>query len=79
VITWPTVVFQSQGINRFSQCLSARKSIAVMQCTMRAPLAVAGRAISHGAIHFSNYLKLFERCRTEWLGALGVDQSELAL
>lgn len=31
-----------------------------------------------GVVYYANYLKYFERCRTEWLRALGVDQSELA-
>jgi acyl-CoA thioester hydrolase len=30
-----------------------------------------------GVVYYANYLKYFERCRTEWLRALGVDQSEL--
>jgi acyl-CoA thioester hydrolase len=31
-----------------------------------------------GVVYYANYLKFFERCRTEWLRSLGVDQSELA-
>jgi len=31
-----------------------------------------------GVVYYANYLKYFERCRTEWLRALGVDQSALA-
>ena len=31
-----------------------------------------------GVVYYANYLKFFERCRTEWLRALGVDQSEFA-
>ena len=30
-----------------------------------------------GVVYYANYLKFFERCRTEWLRALGVDQSAL--
>ena len=30
-----------------------------------------------GVVYYGNYLKYFERCRTEWLRALGVDQSAL--
>jgi acyl-CoA thioester hydrolase len=30
-----------------------------------------------GVVYYANYLKYFERCRTEWLRALGVDQSAL--
>ena len=30
-----------------------------------------------GVVYYANYLKYFERCRSEWLRALGVDQSEL--
>jgi acyl-CoA thioester hydrolase len=30
-----------------------------------------------GVVYYANYLKFFERCRTEWLRSLGVDQSEL--
>jgi acyl-CoA thioester hydrolase len=30
-----------------------------------------------GIVYYANYLKYFERCRTEWLRALGVDQSAL--
>ena len=31
-----------------------------------------------GIVYYANYLKYFERCRTEWLRSLGVDQRELA-
>lgn len=31
-----------------------------------------------GIVYYANYLKFFERCRTEWLRALGFDQGELA-
>ena len=31
-----------------------------------------------GIVYYANYLKFFERCRTEWLRSLGVDQRELA-
>ena len=31
-----------------------------------------------GVVYYANYLKYFERCRAEWLRALGVDQSALA-
>ena len=31
-----------------------------------------------GVVYYANYLKYFERCRTEWLRALGVGQSTLA-
>lgn len=31
-----------------------------------------------GIVYYANYLKYFERCRTEWLRSLGVDQHELA-
>jgi acyl-CoA thioester hydrolase len=31
-----------------------------------------------GVVYYANYLKYFERCRTEWLRVLGVDQSALA-
>jgi acyl-CoA thioester hydrolase len=31
-----------------------------------------------GLVYYANYLKFFERCRTEWLRALGVDQRDLA-
>jgi acyl-CoA thioester hydrolase len=31
-----------------------------------------------GIVFYANYLKFFERARTEWLRALGVNQSELA-
>ena len=30
-----------------------------------------------GVVYYANYLKFFERCRTEWLRALGIDQSTL--
>lgn len=29
-------------------------------------------------VYYANYLKFFERCRTEWLRALGFDQSAMA-
>lgn len=32
-----------------------------------------------GVVFYANYLKFFERGRTEWLRTLGVDQSDLAL
>ena len=31
-----------------------------------------------GVVYYANYLKFFERGRTEWLRSLGVDQRELA-
>jgi acyl-CoA thioester hydrolase len=31
-----------------------------------------------GVVYYANYLRLFERCRTEWLRALGVDHRTLA-
>jgi acyl-CoA thioester hydrolase len=31
-----------------------------------------------GVVYYANYLKFFERCRTEWLRALGIDQTALA-
>jgi acyl-CoA thioester hydrolase len=31
-----------------------------------------------GVMYYANYLKFFERARTEWLRRLGIDQSELA-
>lgn len=30
-----------------------------------------------GVVYYANYLKFLERCRTEWLRALGYDQSAL--
>jgi acyl-CoA thioester hydrolase len=30
-----------------------------------------------GVVYYANYLKFMERCRTEWLRALGVDQLHL--
>jgi acyl-CoA thioester hydrolase len=30
-----------------------------------------------GVVYYSNYLKFLERCRTEWLRALGHDQADL--
>ncbi len=30
-----------------------------------------------GVVYYANYLKFMERCRTEWLRALGVDQLAL--
>ncbi|MCU0940608.1 MAG: YbgC/FadM family acyl-CoA thioesterase, partial [Burkholderiaceae bacterium] len=30
-----------------------------------------------GIVYYANYLKFFERCRTEWLRALGIDQTAL--
>ncbi|MFQ1062682.1 tol-pal system-associated acyl-CoA thioesterase [Bordetella trematum] len=32
-----------------------------------------------GVVFYANYLKFFERARTEWLREFGVDQSRLAL
>jgi acyl-CoA thioester hydrolase len=31
-----------------------------------------------GVVYYANYLKFFERCRTEWIRSLGHDQSQLA-
>lgn len=31
-----------------------------------------------GIVYYANFLKFFERCRTEWLRALGFDQVRLA-
>lgn len=31
-----------------------------------------------GIVYYANYLKFFERCRTEWLRSFGVDQDRLA-
>jgi len=31
-----------------------------------------------GIVYYANFLKFFERCRTEWLRALGVNQISLA-
>ena len=30
-----------------------------------------------GVVYYANYLKFMERCRTEWLRALGIDQWRL--
>jgi acyl-CoA thioester hydrolase len=30
-----------------------------------------------GVVYYANYLKFMERCRTEWLRALGIDQQSL--
>ena len=30
-----------------------------------------------GVVYYANYLKYLERCRTEWLRAVGFDQSQL--
>ena len=30
-----------------------------------------------GVVYYANYLKFMERCRTEWLRALGIDQHRL--
>ena len=32
-----------------------------------------------GVVFYANYLKFMERCRTEWLRSLGVDQRRLRL
>ena len=31
-----------------------------------------------GIVYYANFLRFFERCRTEWLRALGVEQTKLA-
>jgi len=31
-----------------------------------------------GVVYYANYLKYFERCRTEWLRSLGFEQREMA-
>lgn len=30
-----------------------------------------------GVVYYANYLKFFERARSEWLNSLGIDQAEL--
>jgi acyl-CoA thioester hydrolase len=30
-----------------------------------------------GVVYYANYLKFMERCRTDWLRAMGVDQQQL--
>jgi acyl-CoA thioester hydrolase len=30
-----------------------------------------------GVVYYANYLKFFERCRSEWVRSLGYDQSQL--
>jgi acyl-CoA thioester hydrolase len=30
-----------------------------------------------GVVYYANYLKFMERCRTDWLRALGIDQNRL--
>jgi acyl-CoA thioester hydrolase len=30
-----------------------------------------------GVVYYANYLKFMERCRTEWLRAMGIDQARL--
>jgi acyl-CoA thioester hydrolase len=32
-----------------------------------------------GVVYYANYLKFMERCRTEWLRAMGVDQLHLRM
>lgn len=32
-----------------------------------------------GVVYYANYLKFMERCRTDWLRALGIDQVRLRL
>ena len=32
-----------------------------------------------GVVYYANYLKFFERCRTEWMRSAGHDQRQLAL
>ena len=32
-----------------------------------------------GVVYYANYLRFLERCRTEWLRALGVDQRRLRM
>src|SRR5450631_1696786 len=32
-----------------------------------------------GVVYYANYLKFMERCRTEWLRALGIDQRRLRI
>jgi acyl-CoA thioester hydrolase len=32
-----------------------------------------------GVVYYANYLKFMERCRTEWLRSLGIDQHRLRL
>jgi acyl-CoA thioester hydrolase len=34
---------------------------------------------SGGVVYYANYLKFFERARTEWLRSLGLNQDKLAL
>ena len=34
---------------------------------------------SGGVVYYANYLRFFERCRTEWMRQAGHDQSQLAV
>jgi acyl-CoA thioester hydrolase len=59
----------------------------VVQCTIPVPQVLSAfewtvrvyyeDTDAGGVVYYANYLKFFERCRTEWLRALGIDQSEL--
>ena len=33
---------------------------------------------AQGVVYYANYLKFMERCRTEWLRSIGVDQVQHA-
>lgn len=51
--------------------------------THTAPFAIEARVYyedtdAAGVVYYANYLRYLERCRTEWLRAIGHDQSELA-
>ena len=53
---------------------------------MRAELSFSHRCTIYwedtdagGVVYYANYLKFMERCRTEWLRFLGVDQRRLRL
>ena len=50
---------------------------------LETPFAIEARVYyedtdAAGVVYYANYLRFFERCRTEWLRAIGHDQSELA-
>jgi acyl-CoA thioester hydrolase len=48
---------------------------AVFRCHVRVYFEDTDAA---GVVYYANYLKFFERCRSEWLRALGVGQHRLA-
>ena len=61
------------------QCKIARMKFAPKANAFTIPVRVYYEDTdAGGVVYYANYLKFFERCRTEWVRLAGHDQSQLA-